>query len=195
MEDSGDKKIGTVKLVKEAMAALSQEELETKRKQVEERLFEFANFMEAKIVLIYFKTGLELDTRHIIERSFQKNKIVVLALPGAEKHKFTLLKITNLDDDVTEGPDGNMEPDPARCKSVPLDRIDIAIIPGVAFDEKGGRLGADDGYYDRLVSRLPLTTRKIALAYEAQVVPQIPMDSRNKHVDIIITDSRIIYKI
>ncbi|MBU0993664.1 MAG: 5-formyltetrahydrofolate cyclo-ligase [Proteobacteria bacterium] len=195
MEDVGDKKVGMVKLVRDALEGLATEELDIKRSQVEERLFEFANYMESKIVLLYMKKGMELNTKHIIERSFEKNKIVVLALPSAEKHKFTLMKISNLDEDLIEGPDGNMEPDSSRCKAVPIDRIDIAIIPGVAFDEKGGRIGTDDGYYDRLVSRLPITTRKIAVAYEEQVVQQIPMDSRNKHVDIIITDQRIIYKI
>ena len=195
MEDAGDKKQGMIKQVKERLTAFSEEELNKKRQHVEDRLFDFANFNESKIVLLYVKDGIELDTKSIIQKSFEKNKIIVLALPGAEKHKFTLMRISNLEEDLIAGPDGNMEPDPTRCKVVPIDRIDIAIIPGIAFDEKGGRVGSDDGYYDRLVSRLPITTRKIAVAYEEQVVQQIPMDSRNKHVDIIITDTRVIYKI
>jgi 5-formyltetrahydrofolate cyclo-ligase len=65
----------------------------------------------------------------------------------------------------------------------------------VAVDEKGGRLGAGDGTYDRLIPQLPITTRKVSLALEDQVVPQIPAESHDKHVDIIITDKRIIYKI
>jgi len=76
-----------------------------------------------------------------------------------------------------------------------MECIDIAIIPGVAVDEKGGRLGAGDGYYDRLIPKLPITTRKVSLALEDQVVPQIPAESHDKHVDIIITDKRTIYKI
>ena len=51
------------------------------------------------------------------------------------------------------------------------------------------------GYYDRLVPRLDITTRKVALTFEEQIIPQAPMESHDKHVDIIITDKRIIYKI
>ncbi len=82
-----------------------------------------------------------------------------------------------------------------RCKQVPIDRVDIAIIPSLALDEKGGRIGAGDGFYDRLIPKLPATTRKVAIALEEQIMPHIPMDSHDKHVDIIITDTRIIYKI
>ena len=76
-----------------------------------------------------------------------------------------------------------------------MECIDIAIIPSVAVDEKGGRLGAGDGHYDRLIPQLPITTRKVSLTLEDQVVTQIPAESHDKHVDIIITNKRTIYKI
>ena len=88
-----------------------------------------------------------------------------------------------------------MRPDASRCKNVPIESIDIAIIPGVALDEKGGRVGTGDGYYDRLIPKLPVTTRKVALAFEGQIISQVPMESHDKHVDIIITEKRTIYKI
>jgi 5-formyltetrahydrofolate cyclo-ligase len=88
-----------------------------------------------------------------------------------------------------------MEPDSSKCKIVPIEFIDIAIIPGFAFDEKGGRIGSGDGLYDRLIPILPVTTRKVGLAYESQIVQHVPMESHDKHVDIIITENRIIYKI
>ena len=73
--------------------------------------------------------------------------------------------------------------------------ISIAIVPGIAMDEKGGRIGSGEGYYDRLIPNLAITTRKVALAFEEQIIQQIPIESHDKHVDIIITDKRIIYKI
>ena len=107
----------------------------------------------------------------------------------------TLLKVDNLDKDLQEGPRGILEPNEIRCKIVPIERIDIAIIPAIALDEKGGRIGSGEGYYDRLIPRLAITTRKVALALEQQIVPQIPIESHDKHVDIIITEDRVIYKI
>jgi 5-formyltetrahydrofolate cyclo-ligase len=78
---------------------------------------------------------------------------------------------------------------------VSLEDIDIAFIPGLAFDDKGGRIGFGNNYYTRLITRLPETCRKVSLAFDEQVVDQIQMDSRKHTVDIIITDKRVIYKI
>ena len=64
-----------------------------------------------------------------------------------------------------------------------------------AMDEKGGRIGTGKGYYDRLIPDLPITTRKVGLVFEDQIVPIVPMESHDRHVDIIVTEKRIIYKI
>jgi 5-formyltetrahydrofolate cyclo-ligase len=131
----------------------------------------------------------------IIRRTFDQNKIVVLPLVKTDTKKIKLFKIDAFAKDLKSGQTGILQPDPGKCRTVPIDCIDIAIIPGVAFDEKGGRVGSGDGYYDRLIPHLPVTTRKVALALDYQIIPQVPIDSHDKHVDIIITDKRIIYKI
>lgn len=163
--------------------------------QIEYRLFEFANFLEAKIVLLYMANANEVATENIIRRSFEYNKIIVLPKFNPSNFKMEPLKIDDLDSDMAIGSRGILEPDQDRCRKVPLECIDIAIIPGVALDEKGGRIGSGEGYYDRFIPRLPNTTRKVALAFEDQVLSQVPMESNDKHVDIIITDKRVIYKI
>jgi len=174
--------------------ALSNDELETKTRIIENRLFEFANFLESKIVMLYLNARNEIATHNIIRRAFEYNKIVVLP---AFKNLSTikLLKVDNPIKGLIPGPRGILEPDPTKCKPVPLDCIDIAIVPGIAMDEKGGRLGFGDGAYDRLIPDLPVTTRKVGLVFEGQLVPQVPMESHDKHVDIIITEKRVIYKI
>jgi 5-formyltetrahydrofolate cyclo-ligase len=178
-----------------AIQSIPAESLQRKNAQIEKRLFEFANFIEANISLLYMAHDHEVDTKHIIQRCFEYNKMIALPAFNIDKFSMTLLKVDNLEDDLRLGPRGILEPDPNRCKVVPIERIDIAILPGVALDEKGGRVGSGEGYYDRLVPRLPITTRKVALAYECQIVQQVPMESHDKHVDIIITEERIIYKI
>lgn len=175
--------------------ALSKNELSAKIKTIENRLFEFANFLESRIVLMYVGGANEIPTGDIIHRTYQYGKIVVLPAFDPEKFKMTLMKVDRIDKDLKDGPRGVAEPNPARCKRVPIEKVDIAIIPGIAFDEKGARIGTSRGYYDRLIPNLSITTRKVALALEEQMVPQIPMESHDKFVDIIITDKRIVYKI
>ncbi len=175
--------------------SLAGDVLEANTRIIENRLFEFANFLESKIVMLYVNTENEVATDTIVKRAYDFNKIVVLPAFDTAKFKMKLMKVDNPDKDLVVGPRGILEPNPAKCKPVPLDSIDIAIVPGIAMDEKGGRIGSGDGYYDRLIPDLPMTTRKVGLVFEGQLIPQVPMESHDKHVDIIITEKRVIYKI
>ena len=179
----------------ETVEKLPENEIVQKNAAIENRLFEFANFLEATIVLLYVNTAGEVETNQIVKKCYDFGKMVILPTFNAETGAATLMKVDNIDTDLVPGPRGTLEPDPETCKVVPIECIDIAIIPGIAFDEKGSRLGTGEGYYDRLIPDLPVTTRKVALTLEAQMAPQVPMESHDKHVDIIITDERIIYKI
>ncbi len=177
------------------IASFSPEEISAKTRAIEERLFDFANFIEAKIPLLYVSAPGEVDTGSILKRSAKDRKIIILPHFGNEKLKLRLMKVDDLGKDMKVGSNGISGPDPQRCKTVPVECVDIAVIPGIALDEKGGRLGPGTGNYDRLIPKLPITTRKVALAFEEQILSQVPMESHDKYVDIIITDQRIIYKI
>jgi len=181
--------------IAKTLVPLTENEVEEKTRGIENRLFEFANFLEASIVLLYINSTSEVNSREILKRCFDYNKIVILPAFDTTKYEMKLMKVDNLDTDLTLGPRGILEPDSSRCNVAPIECIDIAIIPGVAFDEKGGRIGSGDGYYDRLIPKLSITTRKVALAFESQIIPIVHMESHDKYVDIIITEKRIIYKI
>jgi len=178
-----------------AVIGLTERQRTERTRAIESRLFDFANFLEARIVLLYVDSDCEVRTKSILRRAYDFNKIVVLPGFDAERRKMAILKVDSLDKDLQPGARGVLEPNPERCKPVPLNKVDIAIIPGQAFDEKGGRVGSGRGYYDRFIPELPATTRKVALAFEEQILPLIPTESHDRHVDIIITDKRIIYKI
>jgi len=195
MEEIQVKKSELREEITKKITALPENEIAEKAKAIEDRLFDFANFLEAKIALMYVHNKGEVPTGNILRRSYDYNKIVVLPAYDTEKFGMTPMKVDNLDKDLQVGPRGILEPDEARCKVVPIERIDIAIIPAIALDEKGGRIGSGEGYYDRLIPRLAITTRKVALALEDQIIAQVPIESHDKHVDIIITEDRVIYKI
>ncbi len=181
--------------VEKAIQALDAEARQQKLETIQERLFDFANFLEARIVLLYVNAPNEIPSAAIIAKTLEIGKIVVLPAFDVQKSRIALMKIDNPKLDLTMGPRQILEPDPQRCRKVPLECIDIAIIPGIALDEKGGRLGDGNGYYDRLIPKLPITTRKVGLAMEDQIFQQVPMESHDKYVDIIITEKRVIYKI
>lgn len=195
LEEIREKKQQIRENIARMIDALKPEAIAEKTKAIEERLFEFANFLEARIILLYAAAANEVDTTEIIKRSFMYSKIVVLPAFDPEGHKMMLMKVDHPDKDLIRGPRGNLEPNPERCKVVPIDCLDIAIIPGLAMDEKGGRIGSGQGYYDRLIPELPITTRKVGLVLEDQMIPMVPLESHDKHVDIVVTEERVIYKI
>lgn len=195
MEDLKEKKQELRKKIDKKLSALSRKELKQKYQAIEEQLFGFANFLEAQTAMFYISQSNEVDTRPILKRCIQATKQIILPLFNPENNGARLFRLYNIETDLKTGPNNIVGPDPDRCKLVDMDAIDIAIIPGIAFDEKGGRLGDGTGRYDRIIPKLPVTTRKVAFAIEDQMVAQVPMDSHDKYVDIIITDKRIIYKI
>ena len=145
--------------------------------------------------MLYISCPGEVSSRNIITYCLDYRKIIVLPAFDPQKFRIKLFKIDNIEKDLKQGSRGMLEPDTTRCKLVPVECLDIAIIPGIAFDEKGGRIGSGEGYYDRFIPKLPITTRKVSIAFEDQIIPQAPMESHDKHVDIIITNERTIYKI
>ena len=195
MEEIREKKQEIRDEISMRISALTPDTVAQKTKAIEDRLFEFANFLESRIAMLYTPAANEVATLDIIKRSFVYSKIIVLPAFDPETFQMTLMKVDDPERDLVEGPRGNLEPNPERCKVVPIDCLDIAIIPGIALDEKGGRIGSGLGYYDRLIPDLPITTRKVGLVFEDQIVPLVPQESHDKHVDIIVTEARIIYKI
>jgi len=195
MEDVKERKQELRKLIEQKLESLSRDQIQNKLDAIEAQLFEFANFIEAEVSLLYINTHREVDTDHIIRRCMSSPKDIVLPLFDDANGGTRLYKIQDVDTDLRKRAGNLREPNPERCKPVSMDSIDIAIIPGVAFDEKGGRLGIGAGRYDRMIPKLPVTTRKVAFAFEDQITQMVPMESHDKFVDIIITEERIIYKI
>ena len=195
MDELQEKKIEIRNDIKTMIGKISDKDLSKRSKLIENNLFELANFLESSIALLYVGKEGEVATNTILKRCFELNKLVVLPAFNNEKYDMKLMKVDNLKTDLMPGKRGVLEPDINRCKIVPIESIDIAIIPGFAFDEKGGRVGTGEGYYDRFIPKLSNTTRKVALALDKQIIQQVPMDSHDKYVDIIVTDERIIYKI
>ncbi len=195
MDEIKNGKNNNLAIVADRLNNLTQEELDDKYKEIEHKLFEFANFMEAQLAFLYTPVSNEIPTEGIIKKALQIEKELALPVFTDAKNAINLYKISNYNKDLVMSADDILEPDIEKCKKIPLDDVDIAIIPGLAFDDKGGRIGFGNNFYTKMITKLPETCRKVSLAYEEQIVDQIQMESRKFTVDIIITDKRVIYKI
>jgi 5-formyltetrahydrofolate cyclo-ligase len=90
------------------------------------------------------------------------------------------------------GPFGLMEPDPGTWTACPLGELDCAVIPGLAFDVRGGRLGRGGGYYDRLLGDPLFRGIRIGITWEERIVGEIPRERHDVPVDLVVTESRIL---
>ncbi len=135
----------------------------------------------AETILIYMSHKNEVDIINFISENINKKNLV---LPKVNKNNLDLYLIESLED-LEEGAYGIMEPK-TSCKSIKPEDIDLAFIPGIAFDKNGHRIGYGKGYYDKLSK--DLKCQKIGLAYDFQIVDEIPFESHDVPVDFIISN-------
>ncbi|HHN63788.1 MAG TPA: 5-formyltetrahydrofolate cyclo-ligase [Nitrospirae bacterium] len=162
-----------------------------KDREIMQRLITYRAFKEAEVLMLFASFRSEINTFPIIEHALKEGKGVVLPRVNREEKVLDLFYIGSLDE-LVEGYMGIKEPDPERCRPATVDSLDLVVLPGVAFDEKGGRLGYGGGYYDRLLASLRDNPILVGLAYEEQVVDEIPLEEHDRRVQIIITDKRVI---
>jgi 5-formyltetrahydrofolate cyclo-ligase len=118
-----------------------------------------------------------------------------LALPrlGAEPPRMRFCG-TTVGTSLAAGPFGLSEPDPS-AQEIPPERIDMMIVPGLAFDGQGRRLGFGGGYYDEALGALPVGARRpalIGLAYDFQIVESCPAGPGDVPVDLVVTEARVV---
>jgi 5-formyltetrahydrofolate cyclo-ligase len=174
------------KKVLDARHRLSPELRRAKSAEVEQRLFLLPEFRTASVVMLFASFQSEVETHHMIRRALAEGKRVVL--PKVRGKHLELLEIANFDHDVSPGAWGIPEPD--RGTPADLGEIDLIVVPGAAFDGAGNRVGYGGGFYDRL---LPVYRgRTVALAFELQIVPAVPVDPHDVPVAKIVTEQRVI---
>jgi 5-formyltetrahydrofolate cyclo-ligase len=165
-----------------------------------DRLVRVADFETARVVLSYVGFGSEVATMPIFKLAREAGKTVALPRmqpvaagqpPGLSLHRV---------DDVNSLVDGLWGiREPANdAPPVELAAIDLVVIPGVAFDRRGGRLGYGKGYYDRLLSTRAKSNAVhsrpviVALAFDCQVVDDVPLTDRDEKIDVLITPTQFI---
>lgn len=178
------------KQVLSARKAMSQDEVETKSAQILSRLMISPLLEQSEVILCYMDFRNEVQTGAIIEYLWSLGKIVALPRVNPDTKRLDLYRVDGFRDMVT-GSMGIMEPDTKLPQLLPED-IDLVLAPGVAFDEKGGRMGYGGGFYDRLIPTLRPDCQIIALAFEQQVVDDLPSDSHDQSIHGILTEERLI---
>lgn len=161
-----------------------------KSRRIKNQLFSMDEFQDAETILFYVSYDNEVNTHEMIQESLRLKKR--LAVPVTNVKTQTILCSTLIKwDDLSVGAYNILEPCKNRVEQIALESIDVMILPGIAFDCEGNRIGHGKGYYDRLLQEHHHAHR-FGLAFELQIVKKIPTDRHDKKVEKIITEARII---
>ena len=177
------------KLIQDKRNAIPAEERNNKSRKAAEKFFFTKDYVEAVNILLYFPFRSEIDTTIIIRKALRDRKKIIL--PRVWHKNLDLYYIENYEHQLKKGSYGIMEPVPELCKPAEISEIDLAIVPGVCFDKNFNRLGYGGGFYDKLLPLLNNNVKKIALCFEMQMLPEIPISNYDIKVDELITESNI----
>ena len=167
--------------------ALSGEERLSLGGRIVANVLDLPSYERAGVVLAYASIGAELGTDEFLRRVLEDGKI--LLLPRVERGGLKLYEVRDLVRDLASGTWGIREPLPDRCPAANLGTADFALVPGLAFDRRGWRLGYGGGFYDRLLSGgLADRTPLVAGAFEVQIVDEVPLDQHDVPVDVVVTE-------
>jgi len=160
-----------------------EENREKKSKIIKEKLFRISEFIQAKRVMFYISFDGEVDTEDMIKEAKKLGKII--AVPASRRGRVKIRPCL-LQDKVRlkKGPYGVWEP--AVKKPVHLEDSDVVIVPGIAFDKRGNRLGRGKGCYDSFLKGLPSCVISVGLAFSFQILPSIPATSADVSVSRVI---------
>lgn len=138
-------------------------------------------------ILFFAPLPIEPDIWPLLEAALEAGKTVALPRFSPVTKTYLAARIQNPDQDLRCGQLGIREPTEA-CVEFPLNRLELVLVPGVAFDLQGHRLGRGKGYYDRLLANVRGV--KCGVAFDEQIMDAVPVGPRDIHLDFILTPTR-----
>ncbi len=141
----------------------------------------------ARTIFFFAPMPGEMNLWPLLEEALAADKVVALPRFDSTSRNYLAARVRNLQTDLVAGKLGIREPN-AACTDIPLDQFDLILVPGVAFDLRGHRLGRGKGYYDRLLA--PATGVKCGVAFDEQIVEAVPVEEHDARMNFIVTPTR-----
>lgn len=151
-------------------------------------------YADAKTVLFYVDAGSEVRTRQALPDALKDGKRIVVPWCVVETNELELFHLEDMSE-LVEGAYKILEPREdlrfAPGKRLSATDLDLVMVPGTAFDPRGGRMGQGKGYYDRLLANTRPDVTLIGLAFECQMFPEIPVAPHDVPMDAVITEKQV----
>lgn len=169
------------------------EERDRKSTEIVKRLIDSDVWKNAGAVMLYSALRDEVQTRDLIKLGQEQGKRMVLPSVEGDGHRMRIYEVKNTEEELEKGPFNIMQPRDDRKNRFYKSDLELILLPGVAFDRQGKRIGFGRGYYDKFLSELEeRDIKKVGLAFGFQVVEEIPFDYHDVPVDYIVTEDEVI---
>jgi 5-formyltetrahydrofolate cyclo-ligase len=170
----------------------NQPDAEGLSRQIFERLTALPEYARTRTLMLYLDVRSEVRTRWFVPTAWGDGKRVVV--PYCENGQIELFQLQSFDD-LLPATMGVLEPKPELRRRpdrrVDPDEPDLVVTPGLAFDRTGGRLGYGKGYYDRFLHQIRGDAMKLAVCFECQLFPEIPVLPHDIRVDLVVTENAV----
>jgi 5-formyltetrahydrofolate cyclo-ligase len=164
------------------------EDRQNKSRLIMARLIQLHDFSMAQNIMVYVSFSSEVVTDELIRSAMEKEKRIVVPVVDLHDHQLILSEIKHQDELV---PSTYGIREPKKVRPIRPDQVELFILPGVAFDEQGMRLGYGGGYFDRLLKTKTRFQKLVGLAYEMQIQEELPYMSYDVPVDMVITEEKV----
>ncbi len=171
------------------LADIPPQELETKSLRACHRLFEQPEYVKAEVIMVFLSLPTGIDTSPLVLRAWQDRKRVLAPKVSWSQRRMMPVEIRSLTDDLTVSHMGIREP--VSGIPFPISMLDLVLVPGLGFDEYGNRLGRGRGFYDRFLAHPEFKGVACAMAFEEQMTPSIPAGPLDRHVEMLVTDEKV----
>ncbi len=175
--------------------SLSSEEIKNKSNQIFLNLVKTTEFLNSQNIMFYVATRSEAQTEEMIKASLKMGKRIFVPIILPDCINLAPSRLINFDRELEKGKKGILEPKKEYRRLFPTENIELIILPGIAFDLTGNRIGRGLGYYDNFLKKVSPSTKLIALAFEMQIIEKVPAHRNDIPVHKIITEKRIINSI
>lgn len=155
-----------------------------------DRVLTMDEFRRAQTVLAYSNFGSELETGPFVLAALDARKRLLLPRINRAADRLEIYQVKDLATELVDGVWGIREPHAELCDLCEAEEIDFVLVPGAAFDRRGGRIGYGRGYYDKLLASCR-PGRSVAGAFEAQVADSVPMEGHDVRVNALVTEAGV----
>ncbi|MBU0615096.1 MAG: 5-formyltetrahydrofolate cyclo-ligase [Nanoarchaeota archaeon] len=162
---------------------LSKEFVRSNSQIIKQKLFQTKEYQKAKSVLFYVSFGNEVNTLEMIKEALAEK---IVAVPIVQENDIVASVIKDIKELDSANKFGIKEPSFINS----IEKIDLVIVPGLAFDRQGYRLGFGKGYYDKFLSKL--STKTIGICFDFQILDKLPAEEHDIRIDKIITEKQTI---